>query len=149
MIAEDGGLGFFFLFWCCFCIARFSASLIFLSSELSSAKLSDSYSLTVAQPAGDLSAILISLFRYSMSFIICLPNAEDLFLDPTSTSSSNSSISSLMSQLNSNCFLLDLNLNSDSFLFLFSPIFISLCKDLNFTSKYSLISFLFISAHVQ
>ena len=59
------------VFWgfCFFLSALDSAALSFLSSSESLAMLSDKYSSTVLQPPGDLSAILIILFRVSNSAI--------------------------------------------------------------------------------
>ena len=69
-----------FLDFCFFLSALDSAVLSFLSSSESLAILSDRYSSTVFQPPGNLSAILIILFRVSKSAITFLMPFNDFLV---------------------------------------------------------------------
>ena len=79
----------------------FLSTLIFISSALSFAMLSDWYSVIVAQPPDDLFARWISLFLSLMS----LRTSLDLFLLPSLINSIVFLTFSSMFSLNSNCFL--------------------------------------------
>jgi len=91
--------------------ALFSAALIFFSSSMSLARLSHWCSATVAQPPDDLSANWISLFLSLISFKISSNFRRSLLVAFSFIKFFASEIWCWMS-LNSNCFLLDLYLNS-------------------------------------
>jgi len=97
-----------------FFIALDSADLILLSSSVSLATSSDKYSDTVFHPAGDLSAILISLFLFWISACSALIFLENLLKEPCLCSFSTSSRPSAMDMLNSSCFWLPMYFSDGS-----------------------------------